>query len=99
MFHATEGTIIFFEKGIFPFEGNVFKTKEEEESKEESKEKKIKKYINNAFTFIEQKSENINNDLFKSYFNFSAPIDLAKKLFETKDKKENSEFVGKIKIR
>ena len=67
--------------------------------KEESKEKKIKKYINNAFTFIEQKSENINNDLFKSYFNFSAPIDLAKKLFETKDKNENSEFVGKIKIR
>ena len=56
-------------------------------------------YINNAFTFIEQKSENINNDLFKSYFNFSAPLDLAKKLFETKDKKENSEFVGKIKIR
>ena len=37
--------------------------------------------------------------MFKSYFNFSAPIDLAKKLFETKDKKENSEFVGKIKIR
>ena len=67
--------------------------------KEESKEKKIKKYINNAFTFIEQNSENINNDLFKSYFNFSAPIDLAKKLFETKDKNENSEFVGKIKIR
>ena len=91
--------MVFFEKGIFPFKGNVFKTKEEEESKEESKEKKIKKYINNAFTFIEQKSENINNDLFKSYFNFSAPIDLAKKLFETKDKKENSEFVGKIKIR
>ena len=37
--------------------------------------------------------------MFKSYFNFSAPIDLAKKLFETKDKTENNEFVGKIKIR
>ena len=85
MFHATEGTIIFFEKGIFPFEGNVFKTKEEEESKEESKEKKIKKYINNTFTFIEEKSRGINNSLFQTYFNFSTPIDLAKKLFEIKD--------------
>ena len=85
MFHAREGTTIFFEKGIFPFKGNVFKTKEEEESKEESKEKKIKKYINNTFTFIEEKSRGINNNLFQTYFNFSTPIDLAKKLFEIKD--------------
>ena len=33
------------------------------------------------------------------HFNFSAPIDLAKKLFETKDKKKSSEIVEKIKIR
>ena len=85
MFHAREGIIIFFEKGIFPFKGNVFKTKEEEESKEESKEKKFKKYINNTFTFIEEKSRGINNNLFQTYFNFSTPIDLAKKLFEIKD--------------
>ena len=37
--------------------------------------------------------------MFKTYFKFSTPIDLAKKLFETGDKKENSEFVEKIKIR
>ena len=37
--------------------------------------------------------------MFKTYFNFSAPIDLAKKLFETKDKKKNSEFVEEIKNR
>ena len=37
--------------------------------------------------------------MFKTYFNFSAPIGLAKKLFETKHKKKNSEFVEKIKIR
>ena len=35
--------------------------------------------------------------MFKTYFNFLAPIDLAKKLFETKDKKKNSEFVEEIK--
>ena len=45
-------------------------------------------------TFIKEKSENINNDLFKTYFDFSTSIDLAKKLFETKD-----EFVGLIKVR
>ena len=77
---------------------NVFKTKEEE-SKEESKEEKFKKYINNTFTFIEEKSENINNDFFKTYFNFSAPIDLTKKLFKTKDKKENNELVKLIRVR
>ena len=37
--------------------------------------------------------------MFKTYFDFSAPIDLAKKLFETKDKKKNSEFVEEIKNR
>ena len=93
MFHAREDIIVFFENGIFPFKGNVFKTKEEE-SKEESKEEKFKKYINNTFTFIEEKSESINNDFFKTYFNFSAPIDLTKKLFKTKDKKEINELVN-----
>ena len=37
--------------------------------------------------------------MFKTYFNFSAPIGLTKKLFETKHKKKNSEFAEKIKIR
>ena len=69
LFHAREDIIVFFENGMFPFKGNVFKTKEEE-SKEESKEEKFKKYINNAFTFIEEKSENINNDLITKFFIF-----------------------------
>ena len=62
---------------IFPFKANVFKTKEE-------KPEELKKYINNTFTFIERKSGNINNDLFKIHFNFSAPIDLAKKTYSKK---------------
>ena len=37
--------------------------------------------------------------MFRKYFNFSALVDLAKKLFETKDKKKNSEFVKLIKVR
>ena len=37
--------------------------------------------------------------MFKKHFNFSAPIDLAKKLFETKDKKKNSDLVEEIKNR
>ena len=35
--------------------------------------------------------------MFQKYFNFSTPIDLAKELFKTKDKKKNSEFVEEIK--
>ena len=59
-----EDIIGFLAKAIFPCKGNVFKTKEEEELKEESKEEKFKKYINNTFTFIEERSRGINNNLF-----------------------------------
>ena len=63
---------VLFEKGIFSFKGNVFKTKENE-LKEESKE-----YVNNTFTFIEEKSKDINNELFTNFLIFLKPIDLAK---------------------
>ena len=97
MFHVRENIADYFKKGIFPFKGNVFKTKEEksEEIKEETKEE----FINNAIPLIKKESKDINNDLFKTYFNFLAPIDLAKKLFEIKDKKKNSELVEEIKNR
>ena len=85
--------IVLFEKGIFPFKGNVFKIKENE-LKEESKE-----YINNTSTLIEGKSKDINNDLFTKCFNFLKPIDLVKKIYETKDAKENSELLEEIKNR
>ena len=38
-------------------------------------------------------------DLFKEYFDFATSIDLAKKLFEIKDKKKNDDFVESIKNR
>ena len=37
--------------------------------------------------------------MFKEYFNFEVPSALAKKLFETKDKKENNELVELIRVR
>ena len=99
MFHAKEDITGFFEKGIFPFKVNVFKTKEEEEIKEKTKEEKIEEFINNSIPLIERESKDINNDLFKKYFDFSAPVALTKKLFETKDARKNSEFVEEIKNR
>ena len=90
MFRAREDIIGFFEKGIFPFIGNVFKTKEEksEEKSEEKPEEKIEKFINNAIALIEKESKGINNDLFKTYFNFLAPNDLTKKIIQNKRQKE-----------
>ena len=53
LFHVREDIIGFFEKGIFSFKGNVFKTKEQKS--EEKSEERFKKYINNTFTFIIEK--------------------------------------------
>ena len=77
-----------FEKGTFPYKGNVFKTKEEE-----SKKERIKKFIK----YIEDESKGINYELFKKYFYASVPTALARKLYKAKDKKENNELVNVIK--
>ena len=68
------------------------KTKKQEEQKEESKESKFLKYIQNE-------SKDISYILLSYYFNFEKPSDLAKKLFEIKDKKNNNDFVKEIKNR
>ena len=74
LFDARKYILVLFEIGIFPYKGNVFKTKEEKSGD------KLKGYINNIFPFIEGKLKDINNDLFVKYFTFSKPIDLAKKI-------------------
>ena len=51
------------------------------------------------FKYIENKSKGINYFLFKFYFSFMHPSELAKKLFEIKDKKKNNDFVEEIKSR
>ena len=96
MFRAREDIIRFFEKGIFPFKGNVFKTKEE---KSEEKSEELKEYINNTLTFIEEESKGISNDLIVKYFNFLKPIDLANKLYEKKRCTKKTELVEEIKNR
>ena len=88
MSDASDNIIDLFEKGTFPYKGNVFKTKEEE-----SKKKRIKKFIK----YTEDESKGINYELFKKYFYASVPTALARKLYKTKDKKENNELVNVIK--
>ena len=56
MFRAREDIIVFSEKGIFLFKGNVSKTKEE--IKEKSEEG-LKEYINSTLGFIERESKKI----------------------------------------
>ena len=80
--------ISFFERGIFPYKGNVFKTKEEE-----SEEERIKKFIK----YIENESKGVNYDLFRKYFNFTVPSALIKQLYEIKGRKKNNELVNVIK--
>ena len=84
--------ISFFGRGIFPYKGNVFKTKEEE-SEEESEEERIKKFIK----YIENESKGVNYDLFRKYFNFTVPSALIKQLYEIKGRKKNNELVNVIK--
>ena len=88
LFDARKDIIEFFEKRIFPHKNNVFKTKEEE-SEEESKDSK----------YIQKESKSINYDLFEKHFGFVAPTVLATRLYETKDKNKNNEFVNVIKSR
>ena len=97
MFNARDDIIDLFENGTFPYKGNVFKTKEEES--EENKLKKIKDDYNFFFEYIENKPKTIDYNLFKEYFRFEVPSALAKKLYETKDKKKNNDLVELITVK
>ena len=80
-----------FKKINFLYKDSKSKTKEENQIKRKKSgetDEELKEYINNTFTFIEGKLKGINNDLLTKYFNFLKPIDLANKLYETKDAKE-----------
>ena len=74
--------ISFFEKGIFPYKGNVFKSKEEEEEEEESEEESEEERLKKFIKYIENESKSINYDLFKKHFNFVVPSALIKQLYE-----------------
>ena len=107
MSDARDEIIDLFEKGIFPYKNNAFKTKEEEsekesekDSKEESEESKIEKIKDDykkIIKYIENESEGINYELFKKHFNFVVPSVSVKQLYETKNKNKNNELVNVIK--
>ena len=89
-FDVRNNSIGLFEKGIFLYKDNTFKTKEKKESEEELEENKF-------FKYTENQSEGIKYELFEKHFNNVVPIALAKKLFETKDKNKNNKYVNVIK--
>ena len=91
LINARDSITDLYEKGIFPYKDNAFKSKEKE-TEEGSEESTFCKHIENE-------SQSINYNLFKEYSNFESPIILAKKLFETKDKKKNNDLVELIKVR
>ena len=91
MFDVRDDVIDLCETGNFLYKDNLFKRKEKEESEEKEKsEKELDE--NKFFKNIENKSESINYELFKDYFDFAAPTVLAKKLFETKNKNKTVIF-------
>ena len=49
------------------------------------------------FKYIENELKDFNSIWFNHYFNFLKPSDLAKELFEIKDKKKNNDYVEEIK--
>ena len=97
MFDERDDIIDLFRKGIFPYKGSAFRTKEEES--EENKLQKIKDDYKKFIEYIENKSKTIDYNLFENYFAFSVPSALVRKLYKTKNKKENNELVEKIKNR
>ena len=79
--NARKDIIDLFEKGIFPYRGNVFKTKEEQE--------KRKTDMNEISKHIVEKETDINEELFKKKFKIQSDIHMY--LNKTNDKEKNKE--------
>ena len=77
-----------FEKAIFPYRGNLFKTKEEQE--------KTKTDMNEISKYIVEEETDINEELFEKYFKIQKPSDMLMYLNKTNDKKENNKLVNMI---
>ena len=80
--------INFFEKGIFPYRGNVFKTKEEQE--------KTKTDMNEIIKYIAKEEIDLNEGLFQKYFKIQRPSDMLMYLNKTNDKEKNNDLVNVI---
>ena len=102
-----------FKTGIFPYKESQIKEESKEESEEQSEkeseeeseaeseelEEKMKGYFKKFIEYIDKESKDKNHDLFKEQFDFVVPSALAKKLYETKDKKKNNNLAKLIKNR
>ena len=94
LFSIREEIIRAFKRGTFPYIDGIKVDKQldeesDEESDEQSDEQSDEELDKNKFSKdIDNESKDINYDLSRIYFNFVAPTVLAKKLFETKDKKK-----------
>ena len=83
LLNTRDDIIDLFEIGIFPYKGNVFKTKESKEL-EENKLEKIKDDYKKFLKYIEDESKGISYELFEKHFNFVSPTVLVKKIIWNK---------------
>ena len=86
--NARKDIIDLFEKVIFPYSGNVFKTKEEQE--------KIKTDMNKISKCIAEEEIDINEELFKKSFKIQKPSDMPMYLNKTNDKEKKIDLVNMI---
>ena len=86
--NARKDIIDLFEKVIFPYRGNVFKTKEEQE--------KIKTDMNKISKCIAEEKIDINEELFKKSFKIQKPSDMPMYLNKTNDKEKKIDLVNMI---
>ena len=92
MLNTRDDIIDLFEKGIFPYKGNVFKTKEHKQ--EEEQEETITD-IDKFSKYIAEKETDIDKELFKNYFKFQRPSDMLKSLYKA-NTSQNNELISLI---
>ena len=90
MQNARKDIIDFSEKGIFPYKGNAFKTKQEEEQKETITD------ANEFNKWVNKQETDINTELFKKHFKIQRPSDMLNDLYQTNDIEKNNEIVNMI---
>ena len=74
LFDATDDIIDLFGKGIFPYKGNAFKTKQKDRRRIRRKRiRKKKDDYKNFIKYIDNESKGISYELFKKHFYSSVP--------------------------
>ena len=90
MQNARKDIIDFSEKGIFPYKGNAFKTKQEEEQKETITD------ANEFNKWVNKQETDINTELFKKTFKIQKPSDMLNYLYQANDIEKNNKIVNMI---